>query len=148
MLPRIAPLLLVVTASALRLAPVLQPRTAIPLMQQVAEQQDAAVANVASLDGKVVATGAEPEGWQLVVENARTRAAAVKGGQDETTAAMATGTIALFALSTTLIDNLFADLLLSSVVGGLGAGYLAGFQEGFVGDGARGVGRAVVRCVA
>ena len=144
MLTRIAPLLLVVTASALRLAPVLQPRTATPLMQQVGEQQDAAVANVASLDGKVVATGAEPEGWQLVVENARTRAAAVKGGQDETTAAMATGTIALFALSTTLIDNLFADLLLSSVVGGLGAGYLAGFQEGFVGDGARGVGRAVV----
>jgi hypothetical protein len=81
--------------------------------------------------------------WTTVVADAQARAATVKDGQDDTAAAMATGTLAVFALP--LIENNFvADLFVSFLIGGLGVGFLAGFRDtDAVGDAARSVGRTV-----
>jgi len=75
------------------------------------------------------------EGWTTVVENARGRAAAVKADQDATVAAMAIGTLTVFNLP--LVDNVFADLILSSIIGGGLFGITTGFVEGPVGDASR-----------
>lgn len=74
--------------------------------------------------------------WKLAVENARTRADAVKAGQAETAAAAAASAIALFALPPPL------DPLLP-LVGGIGVGFVAGFEEGAGGDAVRLVGRTL-----
>ena len=81
------------------------------------------------------------EGWGAVVNAARGRAAAVKAGQDETTAAAVLATLVAFNLPT--IDNAILDFILCTVFFGLPVGYLAGFQEGPVGDAVRTVGGAV-----
>ena len=95
-------------------------------------------ATAADLSGKVVQTKSG-EGYLSVVQAARDRAAAVKQGQDETAAAMVVGTIGVFSLP--LIDNVPADLIFSTLVGGGVSGYLAGFREDAVGDAARTIGR-------
>ena len=102
-------------------------------LQQKAETSSTAVV------GKVVST-ATP-GWQQVVQNARARAAAVKADQDATVGAMAVGTTLIFLLP--LIDNAFADLIFSALLGGGLFGFLAGFREDALGDGARKIGSTV-----
>merc|ERR1719310_386540 len=79
-----------------------------------------------------------------VVRAAQERAAAVKADQDATIAAMATGFTGFFALPT--IDNLFADLFLSTVIAGV-IGVVAGFREDGLGDAARAVGGGVSKAV-
>ena len=79
-----------------------------------------------------------------VVRAAQERAAAVKADQDATIAAMATGFTGFFALP--LIDNLFADLFLSTVIAGV-IGVVAGFREDGLGDAARAVGGGVSKAV-
>ena len=61
-----------------------------------------------------------------VARAAQVRAVEVKDGQDATVAAMATGFVGFFALPT--IDNIFADLFLSTVLAGV-IGVVAGFRE-------------------
>ena len=82
----------------------------------------------------------QTEGWQLVVENARGRASAVKADQDATTAAMVTGGGLFFLLP--VVDNVVADLLLSTIIAGL-LGFTGGFVEGPAGDVVRKVGGVV-----
>ena len=74
--------------------------------------------------------------WNVAVENARVRAEVVKAGQAETAAAATASAIVLFALPLPL------DPLLP-LVGGIGVGFLAGFEEGAGGDAVRLVGRKV-----
>lgn len=105
----------------------------------------AATTTINEVAGRVVATpppvGASPS-WQTAVENARARATAVKGLQDETAAAMAVGTIAAYALPIVpKVDNIVADLFLSALLGGGILGFVAGFREDAAGDAARRVGR-------
>jgi hypothetical protein len=73
------------------------------------------------------------------------RAAAVKADQDAVTAVAVTGTLGCLALPGTLLlpfDNLFLDLILSAIGGGL-LGGVAGFREDALGDTARSAGKAV-----
>jgi len=79
-----------------------------------------------------------------VVRAAQVRAVEVKDGQDATAAAMATGFVGFFALPT--IDNIFADLFLSTVLAGV-IGVVAGFREDGLGDAARTGGRSVSKVV-
>lgn len=85
-----------------------------------------------------------PSMWtNEAVTNARARAAAVKADQDATVGAMAIGAGAVFALP--LVDSVFADLVLSTIIGGGLLGFLAGFREDGVGDAARSVGGVVAK---
>ena len=91
-------------------------------------------------------SGSTTEGWQLRVAAAQERAQVVKADQDATTAAMVVGSVGLLLLPGVLLlpfDNLLVDLVLSTIVGAGGMGYLAGFREGPVGDAARKLGRTV-----
>lgn len=86
------------------------------------------------------------EMWQLKVKAAQERAKVVKAEQDATIGAMATGAIGLFLLPGTLLlpfDAFFADLFLSTIIGAAVMGYLAGFREDSIGDGARKLGSTV-----
>ena len=86
------------------------------------------------------------EGWQVKVEAARERARVVKAEQDATAGAMASGSVGLFLLPGVLLlpfENTLADLFLSTLVGAAVMGYLAGFREDAIGDGARKVGSTV-----
>ena len=74
--------------------------------------------------------------YMRAVRFARERAAAVKAEQDSTTGAMVTGTIAVYALSSQLIDNVGVDIVLSLLLGCAPLGYAAGFREDAIGDGA------------
>lgn len=128
-LTSLLPLLLSV-ASGLRVAPVrMQVQTAT------------------ELTGKVVPTSAKPSGgWQTAVSNAQSRAAAVKADQDAVTAVAVTGALGCLALPGTLllpIDNLFLDLFLSTIIGGLGLGGVAGFREDAIGQTARSAGSTI-----
>ena len=81
------------------------------------------------------------EVWQVKVEAARARAQVVKEEQSATAGAMAAGSIGLFLLPG--VDNFFADLFLSTVVGSGVMGYVAGFREDALGDAARKLGASV-----
>jgi len=119
------------SVSSLRMAPV--------RMQVTSEAPSVS----AVLGGKVVPTGSS--GWQTVVQNAQGRAAAVKQDQDAVTAIMATSTLGSLALPGVLFlpfDNLFVDLALSLLIG-CGAGGVAGFGDGAIGDALRSTGRTV-----
>ena len=103
-------------------------------MQQVQERAEPATIE----SGSVRPTASE--GWQVVVANARGRATAVKTEQDTTVGVMAAGAGLFFLLPT--VDNVAADLFLSTILGGL-LGVTAGFVEGPAGDAARKIGNAV-----
>ena len=73
---------------------------------------------------------------------ARERTAAVKAEQDATVGAMVMGTVAVYALTSQLIENVPADLIISLLLGCAPMGFAAGFEEGPVGDTARTIGGA------
>lgn len=75
------------------------------------------------------------------VDNAKARGAALKAEQDTTAAAVATGTLAVYALPT-FSGGVF-DVLFSTLIGGGAAGYLAGFDQSAAGSAARKVGGVV-----
>ena len=84
-------------------------------------------------------------GWQTVVANARGRAEALKADQDATVAAMAVGTLGVYALP--LFSNGPFDLVFSTAVGGGLSGYVAGFRDDAAGAAARKVGGTVSSAV-
>lgn len=145
-------LTIVSLASALHVAPLSGAQRArhqvpsVRMQEQPVKEGAAAAAAISDEEvaGRVVATAPtmSPPSWQTAVENARARATAVKGQQDETAAAMAVGTIAAFALPIIpKFDNVVADLFLSALIGGGILGVVAGFREDAAGDAARRVGR-------
>ena len=132
-----------------RLTPSLEPFS-LALARPAMRRSAAILLTLSSASGMMLAARAPTRvpavrmAYTDVVRAAQERAAAVKADQDATIAAMATGFTGFFALPT--IDNLFADLFLSTVIAGV-IGVVAGFREDGLGDAARAVGGGVSKAV-